>query len=818
MTEPNCGECPLKGSPQVCGEGIWIEETTSEQRDSANPELLLKLVHQVKEQRDSYRIVMAGMAPANDEVAQGRVLVGISGKILKSLLVKLGYREVYLCNCLLCQIPDSLSDRDRALAVKCCSSRFVDEIKSKKPELIVAMGAMPMEQLIGNYSIIRTAGRVFPTDFTVHKIAPAVSTIHPAFVWRNTEVFYDFVEQLQSGLRWLEGSYQSAVAPKWIVATSENIDEILDTIEKGTVGAIDLETTTNGFYPYGHDPDKIRCIVVSLDTKTSYIIPGFHCAKDNPYWNQWTGDEIEYENLLFHPRLKPVLENFPYWRTHNGQFDCGFLLQIGISIKIAFDSMLASYTTDEREFAHSLKKISHKFLGAPDWEDDIRLYTTKKKDSYDKIPNSKLFEYAAHDGVYTNQISERLEGEVVTNWCFNNILMPSANMFNDLRHRGLRINPRLLMSLDSKLEDELSKGLDELNDLVGEPVSPTSPKEVSELLYDKLGFPINRKYGRSSGKKAISAFLPNPIVEKILECRSLSKMKNTYVESLAKFIDLDIRIHPFTKLFSSVTGRISTEDPSVMNVVKKGGIMNLYLPDKGHLLAALDQGQMEMRCGALVTEDEVMRQILLDPTRDPHRECATFAFGADRAAEKRGSIKTVVFGTFYGRSVDSIQYALKLTRQEALDLVELVNSFFPGLHIYQTRIKKELREKGYLVSYFGRYRRFGLITRENVREYERQGFNFPVQSMASDINLLCMIKLYNMRYETGAMPLWPIHDSIIFDIQDTSVIPDLKKIMEKYSEELVDHRMKFIVEAKVGENWGDAMVWKEEGDGLEGRR
>jgi len=91
-------------------------------------------------------------------------------------------------------------------------------------------------------------------------------------------------------------------------------------------------------------------------------------------------------------------------------------------------------------------------------------------------------------------------------------------------------------------------------------------------------------------------------------------------------------------------------------------------------------------------------------------------------------------------------------------------------------------------------------------------FNFPVQSMASDVNLLCMLKLYDMRHETGAMPLWPIHDSIIFDIQDTSVIPDLKRIMETYSEELVNHQMKFIVDVKVGENWGDAMIWKEEGE------
>lgn len=789
MVEPKCSDCPLNGQKKVYGG--WSDPSDTQPNGP---------------------VVEVGMAPAKEEGLQGKVFVGISGQILKAINQKLGYENPYLCNSLLCELPDEISDADRALAIECCKGRLLEEITIKSPKLIIALGAMPFEELCGNYAIMRSAGRVFPTEKTEYGIAPVLPVIHPAFVWRNPDVFYDFVEQMESGIRWLNGTYQSAVSPTVVIATRDNISEILDVVGKAEVGSLDLETTGGGFYPYGWNPDQIRCLVFAVDNKTSYIIPGYHCGKDNPYWDYWEDGEIEYENLLInpevYPRLKEIIEKGK-WRFHNGQFDCGFLYQIGIRPKIYFDSMLAHYTLDEREYAHSLKRLSHKYLGAPDWEDDIRDFLTKKADTYDKVPNSKLFWYGAHDGIYTNQISERLEEDTEETWFLHNILLPSANMFNELRHRGIRIDPRELMSLDDKLDLEVSKSEDELNELCGEPINPNSPQEVMELLYDKLRYPIHPRYGRTSNKKALANFLPDPIVEKVIECRHLSKLKNTYVESLAKFTDRDMRIHPFTWLIHAVTGRLATDDPSVMNIAKRGGIMRIYIPNEGHKFAAFDTKQMELRCGALEANDDHLKELLLSG-RDPHREAAVQAYGEDLADKKRGPAKTVVFGRFYGRGVESVMYAERLSREEAENLVATVDSFYPNLHRYQERIRNLIHTKGYLVSRFGRYRRFGLITKENVKEYERQGYNFPIQSMASDINLLCMLYLYGMREELGATPLWPIHDSIMFDIEDEAVIPRIKKLIETHAEELVGGEMKFPVDVKVGDNWGDAIPWEED--------
>ncbi len=819
-TKPNCKDCPLNGHQQVLGGGICILKGTEEQEKSTNPKVLLQLVEAGPSTKTTYSVVMAGMAPAREELAKGEVFVGISGQILKALLVRLGYTEAYLCNCLQCEIPGDWIENDprRQLAIECCRERFLDEISSASPRLIVAMGAMPLEELIGAYSIVKVAGRVFPTEVTKYKIAPVLPTLHPAYVWRWPEVFYDLVDQMRAGVKWLDGTYQSAVEPQVIIATRENIDSILDLLEQANIGSLDLETTGGGFYPYGNDPDQIRCLIFAVDNKTSYIIPAFHCGKDNPYWDNWGGEEIEYENLLvapdIYPRLKKLIEEGT-WRLHNGQFDAGFLLQVGILVTIFFDSMLAHYTIDEREYAHGLKKIAGGSLGAPDWEEDIRLYTTKKKDSYDKIPNSKLFWYGAHDGIYTNQISEGLEEDTKDTWFLHQILLPAANMFNELRHRGIRVNPKELMSLDETLELEVSQADDELAILAGEPVNANSPQEVMELLYDKLKYPL--PYGhkgrmRTSNKKALASFLPDPLIEKIIDCRHFSKLKNTYVESLAKFIGEDVKLHPFTRLMAAVTGRLATEDPSVMNISKTGGIMRIYIPEFGHKFGVFDYKGMELRVGALVTEDRHLIEILWDPERDPHRECATEAYGADLAAQMRGRIKTVVFGRFYGRGRDSVQRALRLTNDETDHLVDTVDGFFPNLPVYQEKTRREIHEKGYLVSMFGRYRRFGLLTRSNISEIYRQGYNFKVQSPASDIPLMVMLRLYEIREETRAVPLWPIHDSIIFDMESEDCVPVIKDHMERIAQELVDGKMRFPVDVKVGDNWGDAQIWKEEGE------
>ena len=513
-----------------------------------------------------YDVIFVGMAPALNELAESIPMVGRSGKLLRMTADKLGYTSYYITNCLLCMIPEELTDREQTQAIRCCHERLFEDIYSRKPRLIVTLGNMPLQALTGkDLGITEVQGRMLPG-----LIRPVLPVLHPAAVLRRTEEAYDFVDAMGSGRRWLAGRYQQAIVPRTVLVDDSNMGEVCRLIDRAGIVAVDLETTKTGFYPYGRDPDRIRCIALAVDSLTAYIVPGV----SSPYFEP-------HPDYSEDPRLKMALSK-AQCVFHNSTFDIGFLKKAGYQdTKIYYDTFLAHYMLDEREYSHGLKKLAQKYLGAYDWEKDIKRYLPNKRSSYDLIPDDKLYFYASHDVCYTYQLYERFVVDV-SKGIYSDLLMPCANMFSGLRHRGIPIDVEFLMNLDEVFEKELDITEEELRQAAGRYVNPLSPPEVARLLYDDLKLPVNQKFGRSTSKKLLEQYRDIPEVDKVLECRELSKLKSTYVMGVANFLDTDFRIHPLTKLHGAVTGRISTEDPSVMNVTKKGGIKKLYHPDKGH--------------------------------------------------------------------------------------------------------------------------------------------------------------------------------------------------------------------------------------------
>jgi len=748
----HCEDCPLNGTKRILGEG------------------------------ELEGVVFVGIAPAKEEILVGRPFVGRSGKLLKEVASQVGYKNYYLTNTLLCELPAEISNSDASKAVRCCNDRLIEEIKAIKPKLAVALGNVPLEALTGkDYKVKSIEGRI------VSGLASLVlAVVHPAAVLRGSEDFTDFVDALECGQDWLEGKYQQAtMTPDSVIINEENFPELLQKVENSEVVAVDLETTGRGFYPYGKDPDQIRCIILAIDNETAYIVPQAY-AKD--------------ERLI-------KLLNESKCIFHNGQFDCGFLWQAGYRTKIYYDTFLAHYMLDEREYSHGLKKLAHKFLGAPDWEEDIKVYLPHKKSSYDLIPDDALFKYASYDAVYTHHLYEIFSKEV-NSGIYSDLIIPSSNMFVELRDRGLRIDIETLMSLDDTLEANLDAAEDELRKLATWSVNPFSPKDVAMLLYDELKLPINSHFGRSTSQKALALLAGNPVVDKILECRELGKLKSTYVSGIISFLDKNFRIHPYTKLYGTVTGRLATEDPSIMNIPRLNEIKNLYIPENGHLIMEVDQKQMELRCYSLVAKDEYLKNLLLSG-RDPHALVAEEATKRCGRLIDRQTAKPAVFGKLYGRGLDSFVFGYRMIEGEARALMVTIDSLFPAIGEYHKVIKSEIHSNGYLESYFGRLRRFGLILDDNKKELYRMGANFKIQSMASDINLYTMLHMYNLRDKFGATPLFPVHDSVVFDIESPEAIPLIIKEMEDYAESLVHGEMKFKVEAKVGASWGKAEEWKE---------
>ena len=769
----NCNECPLNGRPKILSEG-------SEKAD----------------------VVFVGIAPAREELILKRPFVGWSGQVLRKTAEHLGYKDYYITNVMLCP-EDELSDSEKRTAIKCCSERLSDEIRRVNPKLTIALGNVPLKALTDlDIKIGSVEGRVITG---LHGYVLPIE--HPATLSRpeKTGNFPDFVDALGSGIRWLSGTYQQAITPETVVVDENNLPEVCQRLENANIVSTDLETTRNGFYPYAQEPDGIRCLVLAIDDKTAYVVPG----ESSPHFEQ-------HPNYVQDERLKYVL-NKSKCIFHFGQFDCGFLWQAGYKTKMFYDTFLAHYMLDEREYAHGLKALARKYLGAADWEGEmLSKYLPKKSDSFDLIPDDVLYKYASHDAVYTYQLYQRFSKQV-NDGLYNDLIMPCANMFVDTRHRGYRIDIDVLLNLGDELNKDLEIVEQELKEFVGYTLNPNSPQEIAHLLYDELGIlregrrrPGKKdvKSGRSTDKRVLEPYKDIPIVSKILEYRDLHKLSGTYVSGIAKHLGRDWRLFPEIMLAGTVTGRLASKNPSIMNIPRTGAIKRLFVAEPGHYIVDADQGHMELRCYAIIAKDKYLHDLLMkrkgDPGYiDPHdlvgqetsKRCGR---EIDRITAKGG-----VFGRIYGRGLASFMASFGLSRQDAQELVNVIDSLFPTIPEYNEQIRHKIHMQGYLESYFGRRRHFGLLTPENVAECHRQGCNFGPQSMGTDVNLHCMLHIYNMRREFGAVPLFPVHDSILFDIESLESVNPMRKEMERYCEELVDGAINFNIATKVGKSWGE---------------
>ena len=799
----NCEDCPFTGSikvPSDYSEGEFVKGTIDViDPDSGAVVGSRKTEKWVPEYPTDCKVAFVGMAPAKNEEKQGRPFVGWAGQVFRKTATQMDFSSFYIANCLLCAIPEDTSEKDQRTAVRCCSPRLVAELqKIETLELIIAFGNMPLHLLTGEeYLITKVAGRVLPSDPKL-KLPSILPVLHPASLKHRPEEFMDYLQAMQQGKRYLGGVYQQCVIPKTVlVDTDEKMGELCRLLEKAKTVVVDLETTRKGFFPYGREPDGIRCMALAVGPDKGYIVPGESSEYFEPH-----------PNLCTDPRLHKVLPKCDLI-MHNCTFDASFLMAAGFKTKIYFDTMLAHCMKDERvdRKIHGLKILASKLLGAPDWEEGIKQFLPHKKSSYDLIPDEFLYKYATSDVAYTYQLydgADLREGLPKIYW---DLIIPAANMFTEIRHKGIQIDVDVLMEMENIMDTELRKIEAELYDKAGYYFNVDSPADVVELFYDRLKLPEIPRYGRSMSKKVRENYKGIEEVDLVDEFKSLSKLRGTYVLGMANFLDRNFRIHPLTNLNGAVTGRISTEDPSVMNISKRGGIKKLYCPDKGHVIVDGDNKGMELRCYAVIANDQFLKELLneslTDSSKDPHNVAMHKLREVTKREITRGGAKTGVFGRMYGRGVESFIAGYRIDRKGAYLIMKIIDELFPSMPTYRQGIRELIHSQGYLKSYFERRRRFGLIMDENKNEFYRQGYNFPVQSMASDVNLFGMLYLWSIKEKLGIYPLFPVHDSIVMDVTDPGVLPEVMKVWEDYSNELVHGGVQFKVEMKVGKNWGE---------------
>ena len=742
---------------------------------------------------DNIEATFIGISPAKDELAQKRPMIGYTGKFGREEIKKAGYENYVLTNCMACWYPDQATDNHLKQATECCRPRLEAELKLYKPKAIVTLGAIPTAGILKfpgiEFPITTYEGLPRDSDY-----GPVIPVRQPAAVSRRPDEYPDFASALKNGLRVLRGTWTQPLDPTTTILTRDTLWEALEKIERSSVLAVDTETTKDGFYPYKRNPDKIRCISFAVDPSEGFVIP------------RELLDDLETK-----ADIKKCLEANP-GTYHNGMFDCGFFYQEGIRPKIKYDTLLAHYLIDERGYAHGLKRLTQRILGAPPWEKEIEQYLPTKKASYDLIPDHVLFPYAARDVCYLLPLEEEFQKSVpeTGNGVMARLLLPAAQMFNEIRHKGMRIDVEKMMTLDVGLDQQVDELERDLQVMVGYPINASSPPEVAHYLYDILGLPPSPKEPRTTGKKYIRQFEDVEEVGKIIEVREAKKIKGTYLLGVAKFLDYDYRIHPMTKLYGAETGRISTEDPSVMNVSKKGGVKGMYDPEDGEYLLEVDLSGGELRCYAVVAGDEKLKEMIRHGDKVPAEDVPNTVSReiSERISKPvgRGPAKTGVFGRMYGRGIKAFEAGFRLDNTGAVQVVGIIDEMIPTLPQYNAWVKRQILENGELVSYFGRRRRFPYLPTKNMQsEAFREGGNFLIQSMCSDVNLFAMLHVWEKRFETGATPMFPVHDSVIFSVKDPMMSLRVKWMMEEYITELIGGDVQFLTEAKIGTNWGNTI-------------
>jgi uracil-DNA glycosylase family 4 len=761
----NCDECPRK-------EGALVSPEFKQDAD----------------------ILIVGEAPGIHERVEGKPFVGRSGQLLRSVLGQLGLTSVHFTNACLCYAEGTPT----SLEINCCRERLIAEIKAANPSVVVLAGAVAVHALLGEDRITDLQGMLLSwVDVRDNYEVSVIPCYHPAALLRRPDLFKDFVDALDKCKRFLAGQELIDVQPEDFSKNRVGDNPVkahgyLASL-RAAPGKISLDLETSGYNPY---TDRILCI--GLATKVDGEIRRYAFPWEQV--NKGLLQELTANKQMVY---------------YNGQFDVQFLKSAGIESKISEDAILQSYVIDNRPGVLGLKDGCRKYLNAPDWEEGLKQYLPTRQTSFEEVPMEVLLEYTSLDAAYTLALSELLPTymDKDDNWVYRNILIPATNMFVDVSRVGILVDVSKLERLKAEYRARLAALAEKLAEKSGVPTfNPRSVKDCQYLLYEVLKLePVDGSY--STGREALEYYSGDDTVQLLKEFREKQKLLGTYLEGLMDDLvphkvdgRLTYRIHPNLKLFGTTTGRISSNNPNMLGLPKeKGGIRQMFVADEGKVLVMMDFRRMELVVASILSGDKNMQEAL-SAGRDFHREARERLFGKKETYTHQEVLdgKMMVFGPLYGRGIPSMARQLKCSIPEAQEYYNRLFAPFQVFLRWSDARAEEAKETGEVRSFFGRKRRWGLITDDNIKDVEHEARNHPVSSTASDVNLLTMLKIYHTFDHNLVMPLLPIHDALLMSVDESkaeSLVKEVEQIATTYPSQLLHTDMKFSVEITVGKEW-----------------
>ncbi len=592
--------------------------------------------------------------------------------------------------------------------------------------------------------------------------------------------------------------------------TSAQLDSWLAKLASAPLICFDSETTSL-------DPmtAKIVGLSFSVEAGSAAYLPLMHDYFDAPV-------QLNFAECL--AKIKPILENPTIKKVgQNLKYDQHVLANHGIAINgIAHDTLLQSYVFESHK-SHGMDALSERHLGFKPISFEEVAGKGAKQVTFNQVTVETAAEYAAEDADITLQLHQAMYPQVAADnkldYIYSHIEMPSSKALFNIERNGVLIDRAMLASQSNEIGNKLIALENQAYELAGQPFNLASPKQLQEILFDKLGIKPTKKTpsGAPSTDEDVlqELALDHPLPKVLLEYRGLAKLKSTYTDKLPRMINASTgRVHTSYNQAVAITGRLASSDPNLQNIPVRSAegrrIREAFIAPAGSVIVSADYSQIELRIMAHLSQDAGMLKAFAN-NEDIHRHTAAEIFGVELTevdSEQRRYAKVINFGLIYGMSAFGLAQNLNIDRASAQSYIERYFARYPGVRDYMQSTRDMAKQRGYVETYFGRRLWVPEINSPNGMRRagaERAAINAPMQGTAADLIKLAMIAVDQWLGEAKLQTklIMQVHDELVLEVPEAELAVVKAKLTE-LMQGVAQLSVPLLVEVGVGKNWESA--------------
>ena len=592
---------------------------------------------------------------------------------------------------------------------------------------------------------------------------------------------------------------------------------------------IDTETTS----VYWRQAELVG-LSFAVKAHEAYYVPLTH----NLEGDELTAKQLDRDTVL--AKLKPILENPNIGKIgQHLKYDAHILSHYDIDLvgsihaspnNWAMDTMLASYVINAAITRHGMDDLARHYLQTQTISFEDVAGKGAKQVSFDQVAIDIASDYACEDADITYQLfdlfSEKLAADDNNAKLLHELEIPTAEILCQMEANGILIKRPFLNELSKRFDEEIIALEKRAYEIAGEEFNLGSPKQLGEMLFDKLGVPGGKKTksGQYSTGEAVLSKIDHPLVDITLEYRGLSKLKSTYTDALDNVADAQTdRVHTSYHQALTSTGRLSSTDPNLQNIPIRTAtgrlIRQAFIAPEGRVILAADYSQIELRLMAHFSGDKNLTHAFNEGL-DIHAATAAEVLGkevTDVTPTERRNAKAINFGLLYGMSAFGLAKQLQMSRGEAQDYIDMYFKRYPDVKDYMINTRASAHDKGYVETILGRKLYTPDITHSNrmVKQgAERAAINAPLQGSAADLIKLAMIAVDKVLPKEQAKMLLQVHDELVFEV-DSDKVDEISKLITDAMQDVltntavekgwqVDFAVPLLVETDSGQNWDEA--------------